>query len=120
MNGRVLMETPVEGILVVGHGNNEGDDEFPGAGYCDLVIPILGVLVEESVILLMDANGVLDNVGLTVVIVDNPVKVLDRPQTITSQFQRVRTETKPIFPDVESLRNQNNFQSDSNRLRKNT
>lgn len=68
-----LVEVPVEAILIVGNGGNEGQDEAAAAP--DLTVPsaVLGVLPQSAVVLLMHAHRLLDDHGLPCIVDDTEV-----------------------------------------------
>jgi len=72
-----LIEIPVEAVLIVGNGGDEGQDQAAAAP--DLTVPsaVLCVLPQSAVILLMHAHRLLDDHGLPCIMHDT--KVLNTP-----------------------------------------
>ena len=96
----VLVEAPVDEVLVVRHGRVEGEDQPPAPAHLrpgDLV----HVLPEDGVVLLVDADGVLDGVGLAGGVVEDRVEVGDLAQAVAAQLQRGRHEPEAPLADVE-------------------
>src|SRR5215212_1119554 len=96
----VLIEAPVHQVLVVRDGRVEGDDEAARAAYfgaCYLV----HVLPQDSVVFLVDADGVLYDVRLALRVVEGGVEVRDLPEAVAPELQRGRHEPEAPFSDVE-------------------
>ena len=54
-----LVEGPVEGVLVVDHGGDEGEDEAAGAPHLRVPRAVLHVLPQDARVLLMHAHSLL-------------------------------------------------------------
>lgn len=96
-------EGVVEAIFVVGSGDDLRDDELAVAGGHHGSITVVGMLVEKTVVLLVDADSILDNSRLTLSGRQHSVHVMDGTLAIAAQFQRVRHETGAVFTDVKGV-----------------
>lgn len=101
--GAVEGEGVVEAVLVVGGGDDLRDDELAVAGRDDGSVTVVGVLVQETVVLLVNADGILDDGGITLASSHDSVKVVNSTLAITSQLERVGHQTSTILTDVESV-----------------
>ena len=96
----VLVEAPVDEVLVVGHGGVEGDDHPPRPA--DLRAGLLvDVLPQHAVVLLVQADGVRDRVRLGPAVVQDGVDVGDVAQAVAPELQRRRHEAQAPLADVE-------------------
>ncbi len=60
LDGAVLVKDPVDGVFVIGGGKDVGDDQFAATGGDDGVVPEVSVFEEDTSVLFVDADGVLD------------------------------------------------------------
>lgn len=74
--GADLVEVPVEAILIVGNGGDEGKHEAPAAPHLTVPGAVLGVLPQGAIVLLMHAHCLLDDHGLTCTLTSPCYKVL--------------------------------------------
>jgi hypothetical protein len=96
----VLVEAPVDEVLVVGDRHVEGDDEPSctaglGAGLGVDVLP------EDGVVLLVDADRVADRVRLALGVVHDGVEVGDLAEAVATQLERGGHEAETRLADVE-------------------
>ena len=89
LDGAVLVEDPLDGVLVVGGGEDLLDDELAGAGDNGGVVAEVGVLEEQAVVLLVDANGVLDEADAAVLGGELGVEVADEALAVAAEFEAV-------------------------------
>lgn len=101
--GAVEGEGVVEAVLVVGGGDDLRDDELAVAGRDDGSVAVVGVLVQETVVFLVNADGILDDGGITLASSHDSVEIVDSTLAITSQLERVGHQTGTILTNVESV-----------------
>jgi len=101
--GTVEGEGMVEAVFVVGGGDDLRDDELAITGGDDGAVTVIGVLVQKTVVFLVNADGVLDDSGITLASSHDGIEVVDGALAITSELQRVGHETGTILTDVESV-----------------
>ena len=97
----VLVEVPVEEVLVVHHRGDERDHE--PAGSASLVVPVavLHVFPQHPHVLLVHANRLLDDVRLALRVAKRRVEVTDAAEAIAPQLQRVCAVSQPVIAHVE-------------------
>lgn len=96
-------EGVVKGVLVVGGRDDLRDDELAVAGGDDGAVTVVGVLVEDAVVLLVDADGVLENGGLARVGRHDGIHVVDGALAVASQLERVGHETGAVLAHVKGV-----------------
>ena len=96
----VLVEAPVDEVLVVRHGDVEGEDEPARAADLRPVLRV-DVLPEDGVVLLVDADRVRDPVGLAAGVVHDRVEVGDLAEAVAAELQRRGHEPEAPLADVE-------------------
>src|SRR5207247_3273625 len=96
----VLVEPPVHEVLVVRHGDVEGDHEAPGPPDLDAG-PLVHVLPADPAVLLVDADGVRYGPGLATGVVHHRVQVGDLAQAVAAQRQRGGPEAQAAPTEVE-------------------
>ena len=96
----VLVEPPVHQVLVVGHGDVEGDHQPPGPPDLDAG-PLVDVLPQDPAVLLVDADRVRYGPGLAAGVVHHRVQVGDLTQAVAAQGQRGGHEAQAPLADVE-------------------
>ena len=99
----VLIEVPEKAILVVFHGRDGGDDQPARAADFRGVQPAVGVFPQDSVVLLVHADGVLDGERIAPAGAEVAVKILDVAQTIAAEFQTVRAIAETVFTGIEGV-----------------
>ncbi|KAJ8104750.1 hypothetical protein OPT61_g10590 [Boeremia exigua] len=99
----VEVEDPVHAVLVVGGGEDVRDDELAGAGDGDAVVAEVGVLEQNTGILLVDADGVLDGRGLPRAVDKRRVHVVNRALAIAPQTQRVGHVATAILSQIKRV-----------------
>ena len=83
----VLVEAPVDEVLVVGHRDVAGDDH--AAHPADLGAGVaVDVLPEDRVVLLVETDRVRDVVGLARAVVQHRIDVDDLPETVAAELER--------------------------------
>ena len=96
----VLVEAPVDEVLVVRHGDVEGQDEPARAAHLRAVLGV-DVLPQDGVVLLVDADRVRDPVGLAARVVHDRVEVGDLAEAVAAELERGGHEPEPPLADVE-------------------
>ena len=96
----VLVEAPVDEVLVVGHRDVAGDDHAAhpadlGAGLAVDVLP------EDRVVLLVETDRVRDVVGLARAVVQHGVDVDDLPEAVAAELERRGHVAQAPLADVE-------------------
>lgn len=103
LDGAVLVEDPLDGVLVVGGGEDLLDDEAAGAGDDDGVVAEVAVLEEDAGVLLMDADGVLDGAQGAVARGEGRVEVVDGALAVAAQGQRVGHVAGAVLAQVKGV-----------------
>ena len=87
----VLVEVPVEAVVVVAHGGDGGDDQPARAAHpgLDALLVGVGVLPKHAEVLFVDADGVLDGARAAVLVGDVAVHVDDFAEAVAAQLERV-------------------------------
>ena len=96
----VLVEAPVDQVLVVRHGDVEGHHQPPGAAHLRAEL-VVHVLPQHAVVLFVDADGVRDELGLARRVVHHRVEVGDLAEAVAAAFERGGHEAEPPLADVE-------------------
>ena len=95
----VLVEAPVDEVLVVGHRDMAGDDH--AAHPADLSAGLaVDVLPEDRVVLLVETDRVRNVVGLAGAVVQHCIEVDDLPQTVAAELERRGHEAQAPLADV--------------------
>ncbi len=100
LDAAVLVEAPVDEVLVVGHGDVEGDHEAPRAPHLRAG-PLVHVLPTDAVVLLVDADRVRDRSRLPAGVVHDSVQVGDLAEAVAAELQRGGHEAQAPLADVE-------------------
>lgn len=103
LDARVLVEVPVEAVVVVPGGGEERHDQPPGPPDLGVAGAEIGVLPADTGVFLVQADGVRDVDRLAVLVVDDGVQVLDVADAVAAQAQRVGQESQPVLPFVEDV-----------------
>lgn len=98
----MLTKPPVT-HLVVGNRADARDDELAVPGDVDLVVTEVGVLVENTSILLVDADGTLDRLEPTGACAEVSIKVGDAAEAIAAKSKRVGKSSDTILSGVERV-----------------
>ena len=83
----VLVEDPVDAVLVVGRGEDVADDQLACAGDGRGLIAEVGVLEKNACVFLVDADGVLDGRGFAGSVDEVGIHVVNRTLAITAEGQ---------------------------------
>ncbi|KAH3670887.1 hypothetical protein OGAPHI_000598 [Ogataea philodendri] len=104
-DGSVLHEHPVQAVLVVGSSEDLGNDQLGGSGdqRGSKVVSEVGVLEQQSVVLLVDTNSVLDGDWVSCSVGKVSVQVVDHTFTVAAKSQWVGHVTGTIFTDIQSV-----------------
>lgn len=101
--GSVEGEGVVEAVLVVGSGDDLRDDQLAITGGDDAAVAVVGVLVQKTVVLLVDTDGVLDDSRETLAGSHDGVHVVNGTLAVTSQLERVGHQTSSILTNVKCV-----------------
>lgn len=101
--GAVEVEDVVKGVVVVCGGDDLRDDELAVASRDGLAVAVVGVLEREAVVLLVDADGVLDEGGLAGADGQDGVQVVDGALAVAAERQRVAHEARAVLAHVEGV-----------------
>ena len=85
LDGAVLIEVPVEAVVVVADGREERDDEAARAAHLEGVVAELVVLPEDAVVLLVHADGVLHHHGPAEIVGRRHVEVVDVAEAVAAR-----------------------------------
>src|SRR5689334_7104131 len=102
-DGAVLVEVPEVAVLVVSDGGDHRDHQPPRAPDLGLAGPPVHVLPAHAVVFLVQADHVLDHLGVAVVVVQPGVEVVDLAQAVAAQFQAVGQDPDAVLPHVEDV-----------------
>ncbi len=97
----VEVEVPVEAVVVVAHRGEEGDDEPALAPDLPRAGPQVGVLPEDAVVLLVDADGVGQGAGVPELVGDDGVDVGDLAEAVAPQLEGVGVAADQVLAGVE-------------------
>jgi hypothetical protein len=89
LDGAVLVEDPLNSIFVVGGSEDLLDDELACAGNSDRLVSEVRVLEENAGVLLVDADGVLDGLDVSITGWELSVEIVDGTLAIAAQGERV-------------------------------
>ena len=103
LDAAVLIEVPVEAVLVVAHRGDGRDHQPPGTPDLDEAAPEIEVLPEDPGVLLVQADRVLDRHRLAPVVRDHAVEVADLAETVAAQLQGVGPDAEPELAHVEDV-----------------
>mmetsp|Transcript_39335 Transcript_39335/g.87542 ORF Transcript_39335/g.87542 Transcript_39335/m.87542 type:complete len:618 (+) Transcript_39335:782-2635(+) len=101
VDGAVLEEVIGHDILIVHEGADLLQHQLAGPPHLRVAAATIVVLPQDARILLVQADGILDDDRLPLAVIHNTIKVLYVAQAVTAQGQGVSTEAKAIVTDVE-------------------
>jgi hypothetical protein len=78
LNSPIQVKHPVYTIFVIGGSEYVRDNEFATAGYCDAIIPEVGVFEQNPSVFFVDADGVLDGGRSASPVDKRRVHIMDR------------------------------------------
>src|SRR5439155_26779598 len=90
-------------VLVILHRRNGGDDQPTRPSHFWLIVTPVRVLPENPKVLLMHANGVLDNLQISPAVRHHRIEIFDVAQTIAAQLKTVRKLSHSIFTRVKGI-----------------
>lgn len=103
LDGSVLVEDPLASILVVGGSKDLLDDELASTGDGDGVISEVSVLEENTVVLLVNADGVLDGADRTIAGSKVGIEVVNDTLAVAAESQRVGKVTSTVFTEIKGV-----------------
>jgi hypothetical protein len=101
LDATVLIEVSVEAEVVVPNVGYERDHKATVATEFVVALSPIVVFPEEPVVLLVKTDGVFNDRGIPVRVIENRVKVMYIPLTITSFREGVGEPPHFVLPDVE-------------------
>ena len=96
----VLVEAPVDEVLVVGHGDMERHREPAHTANLGARV-VIDMLPENRIVLFVDADRIGDRVRLALAVVQHGIEVTDLAEAVAAEFQGGRHETEAPLADVE-------------------
>ncbi len=99
----VLLQVPVGTVLVVPHGADGGDHQFPPAAHFGVLCAEVPVLPQDAVILLVDTDGVFDDDDLAIHRIQFGIEIGDVAQAVAAQLQRIRQLADAILADIKDV-----------------
>jgi hypothetical protein len=97
------MEDPLDGIFVVGSCKDLLHDELASARDNDRVIPEITVLVKNTGVLFVYADGVLDGADATVAGRELGIEIMDGSFAIAAEGQAVSHVASTILSEIEGV-----------------
>ena len=103
LDGAVLVEVPVEAVLVVADGGDERDDEPARAPHLRASPAPVDVLPQDARVLLVHADGVRERHGAAAAVVDHRVEIADLAQAVAADLERIGERADAVLADVEGI-----------------
>jgi hypothetical protein len=103
LDNSILVENPVNAILIVSSGKNMADDKLPRSRNSARVIAEVRMLEQNASVFLMNANCVLDRLRLPSLVDKCCIHVVDRTFAVASKCQRIGHVSTAIFAKVERM-----------------
>ena len=97
----VEVEHPVEAVVVVADRRDEADHEPARAPHLGLAGAEVPVLPEQAGVLLVQADRVRERDRLARAVADDGVEVVDQPEAVAAELERVRERPDQVLADVE-------------------
>lgn len=97
------MKDPLDSILVVGRRENLLENKLAGPSHNCRIVSKVRVLEKKTVVLLVDANSVLDMSDGPILGGELGVEVADKPLAVTSEFETVGHVPRAILAEVKSV-----------------
>lgn len=101
--GAVEGKDVVKGVFVVGRGDDLRDNQAPVTGRDHGAVAVVRVLVQQTIVLLVDANGILDDGGKTVGCREHSIQILDDALAVTTEFETVCHQTSAVLSDIKGV-----------------
>jgi hypothetical protein len=99
----VLLEVPVVPVLVVADGGHEREHEPAAAPHLGLAGTPVDVLPQQRGVLLVQADGVAENLGLAGGVDEHGVEVTNLAEAVAPELERVGEHPDPVLADVERV-----------------
>ena len=103
LDGAVLVEDPVDTVLVVCGGEDVGDEELAAAGHDDRIIPEISMFEEDARVFFVDTNGVFDELGGTGAVDEGGIHVVNCAFAVAAEGEAVGHVATAIFAKVEGV-----------------
>lgn len=99
----VLVENPVHAVFVISGSEDLRDDQFPGTGDDHGFVAEVSVLVQDSVVLFVNADGVLHDCAGACSVHEDCIHVVNGALAITTQRQTVGHVSTAILAQIKSM-----------------
>ena len=96
----VLVEAPVDQVLVVGHGGVDGHHHPALPPHLGPTVDRVDVLPQHGVVFLVQADGVLDVERLAQAVGESGIHITDLAQAVAAQLERGGHVAQPPLADV--------------------
>ncbi len=103
LDAGVLVEVPVDRVLVVAHGDDERDHQSAAAAGLSRLPCGVEMLPQQAGVFLVQADCLPDCVGLAVLVGELNVEVADFPEAVAAKLERIGHAADPVLADVESV-----------------
>ena len=101
LNRAVLIEIPVEAVVIIADGGKERHDQAARPAHLKCVVAELIVLPEDAVILLVHANAVLHEHWLSEIVGSRHIEVVDVSETVAAELEGIGELAKAVFARIE-------------------
>lgn len=97
------MENPLHGVLVVGSSEDLLNNQLSCTGHNGRVVSEVGVLEKDAIVLLVDADGVLDLPDATGLGGHEGIEVVDGSLAVTAKSETVGQVTSTVLSEIEGV-----------------
>lgn len=103
LDGAILVEDPLAGVLVVGRSEDLLHDELARPSDDDGIVTEVAVLEEDAVVLFVDANGVLDVANRPIPRREIGIEVVDSTLAVAAETKAVGHVASAVFTEIEGV-----------------
>ena len=103
LDGAILVEDPVDAVLVVGRREDVRDQQFAPSCHDDGVVSEISMFEQYARVFFVDADGVLDGLRRARSVDEVGIHVVDSALAVTSQGKTVGHVAATVFPQVEGV-----------------
>ena len=97
------MKYPLHGIFIICRSEYLLDDELSSASHNDRIIPKVGMLEQDAVVLFVDADGILDETDAAVLSGEVSIEIMDPAFAVASELEGVGHVSSPILSEVKGV-----------------
>lgn len=101
--GSVLVEDPIDAILVIRCREYVGDEEFPASSHDDGVISEIGMFEQDPGVFFVDADCILDGLAGAGAVDEGSVHVVDCSLAVAAQGEAVCHVSASVFAEIEGV-----------------